>query len=404
VNLEVLNSTFRSPASLAEEILAVPNPRDEERSAGLSPLEPIKATLVPGIVLLLGQGDLGGSEGANGSIRRVWSDAVSGWSVAIALIFALLLGYGLYRRSRRQATNAKFSNPLSEFPPSAPVNRTAPAPPSPPPLQAPVPVIAFPRPPPDAPEFRPGSTLIVDDRKYNRAALATLLEALGSEVQTATTPAEAFALSGAHQFDLILLAYSSPNVNAREIARHIRAQPGPSAQAWFLATTDSATPEKRMQCLMSGIDELLALPVTKEQLRQTLVEMARQPGTSRRSDQAEALPADPLANLKLLATRKRVSFLDEVNLYLSEFESELLQVAALLAKTDASGVARQIHLLRGRCAFIQEAGLEPVLASIGHSATQGQWDAARRFLHDALAHFSVLRLRLVASAQGDQLA
>ncbi len=236
------------------------------------------------------------------------------------------------------------------------------------------------------------TALVVDDEEYNRIALAGLLVALNLSVYSAANDCEALALATNHNFDLIFLDYSIPGLDGPAIARAIRALPGPSAQAAIFATTAFDLPEKRTDCLTAGMNVFLKKPVTLERLRQALGAVPHQnavePTTS------HPIPADPLANLRLLALKKRVHFTTELALYLNELESELNQLITTLHLEDAGRTSYYAHLLYGRCSFISERKLELALRSIEAAAVGNHWDNARLIAVTVQTELAELQVRL----------
>ena len=235
--------------------------------------------------------------------------------------------------------------------------------------------------------------LVVDDQEYNRIVLVDLLAQQGISALAAGDGAEALALAGGRDFDLIFLDYDLPGLSGLEVARGIRALGTGSAQARILATTAFSTPEKQAQCLTAGMDAFLGKPVTMERLRKVLAPADGEPAA------APATPAgDGLANLRLLATKKKIRFADELALYLSELQLEFDHLEAAVHDEDTPEAAHYAHLLCGRCSFIYERALEQRLRQLEETVAKGLWTEARHQLAGLQAGTTALRFRLVSSA------
>ena len=250
------------------------------------------------------------------------------------------------------------------------------------------------------------TALVVDDQEYNRIVLADLLQAMGFSVHSAQEGSAALNLAAKQAFDVVFLDFNLPGLSGVDVARGIRALPGPTAHALILATTAFTTPEKRAQCLDAGMDAFLGKPVTKERLAKALAnlappaapamtEVARPPAD--RAAPASAGPVDRLGNLRLLARKKGVPFADELALYLSELEVEFDQLKGALQQEDAAEAGRYAHMLCGRCSFVYERDLEQTQRKIEAAVGSEQWAEARRLAQEFAAQLVDLRVRVVSS-------
>ena len=235
--------------------------------------------------------------------------------------------------------------------------------------------------------------LVVDDQEYNRIVLVDLLAKLGVTALSASDGTEALALAGRKSFDFIFLDYDLPGLSGLEVSRGIRAMATGSARAHILATTAFSTPEKQAQCLAAGMNAFLGKPVTTERLRKALAAATGETVTP-----APTAPSvDGMANLRLLATKKKVRFEEELALYLSELQLELDELGAAVHDEDTPEAAHYAHLLCGRCSFIYERALEQLLRQMEETVARGHWPEARQQWSLLLAQAAELRVRLVSS-------
>ena len=236
--------------------------------------------------------------------------------------------------------------------------------------------------------------LVVDDQEYNRIVLVDLLAKLGVTALPASDGPEALALAAKEDFEFVFLDYDLPGLSGLDVARGIRLLPTGSSRARILATTAFSTPEKQAQCLAAGMDTFLGKPVTTERLRKALAVMADEPAPPA----AAAAPADGLANLRLLADKKKIKFEEELALYLSELQLELDQLGAAVHDEDTPEAGHYAHLLCGRCSFIYERELEHLLRQIEETVAKAHWSEARQQWTELQVRTADLRLRLTSSA------
>jgi HPt (histidine-containing phosphotransfer) domain-containing protein len=141
------------------------------------------------------------------------------------------------------------------------------------------------------------------------------------------------------------------------------------------------------------MNAFLGKPVTTERLRKALAGVAGESAVP-----APAAPGgDGLANLRLLAEKKKLRFEDELALYLSELQLELEHLDAAVQDEDTPEAAHYAHLLCGRCSFIHERTLELLLRRTEETVAKGHWPEARHQCTALLAQAAELRVRLVSS-------
>lgn len=242
------------------------------------------------------------------------------------------------------------------------------------------------------------AALVVDDQEYNRIVLVDLLSTLGYQVHAAGSGPEALKQAAEDDFGLVFLDYDLPGMSGLEVARGIRQLPNRTAHAHILATTAFSTPEKRQQCLDAGMNSFLGKPVTLERLRKALADAAPESSEPGPSLPGPVSPSDGLANLRLLARKKQVSFDDELALYLSELQVELDQLDEALLQEHSADAAHYAHRLCGRFSFIYERELEQLLRDIEENAAHGHWADARRRRSEVETAVASMRLRLASSS------
>lgn len=265
--------------------------------------------------------------------------------------------------------------------------------------EAPAPVAA------DTPAGR--SALVVDDQEYNRIVLGDLLQSMGFTVQSEQEGQAALDAAARKGFDVIFLDFNLPGLSGVDVARGIRAKPGPSAHALILATTAFTTPEKRAQCLDAGMDAFLGKPVTRERLTKALSGLMPAPAMSvpaptqvpapAAPPAKKSGPADPLGNLRLLARKKGVTIADELAAYFADLDAELAQLEAALTAENADNAGRFSHMLCGRCSFIYLRELEAVQRKVEAAIADLHWSEARQHHAEFVRLLAEERVRVLSS-------
>ena len=128
----------------------------------------------------------------------------------------------------------------------------------------------------DAPTSTGGALrlLVVDDNVDAAATLAMLLEACGYAVEVANDSRTALALAQARPPDAALLDIGLPDMDGKELARRLRADPATRAIV-LVAVTGYGQEQDRRAALEAGFDHHLVKPVDLEQLEKVLAGIAR---------------------------------------------------------------------------------------------------------------------------------
>ena len=107
--------------------------------------------------------------------------------------------------------------------------------------------------------------LIVDDMEANRDILATLLDQIGVEMQTATSGAEALASVGRRPPDIVFLDIRMPGMDGGEVLRRLLAEYGDAAPC-IVAVTASVLDHERKGYFDQGFDDFIDKPVRATRL------------------------------------------------------------------------------------------------------------------------------------------
>jgi len=119
----------------------------------------------------------------------------------------------------------------------------------------------------------PRRILVVDDLEQNRLLLASILESLGYEVETARDGHDALAKVPLG-IDAILLDVMMPGIDGFEVARRIREQAGLFDLPIIMVTALDGR-DDRLRAVAAGASDFIAKPVEKTELQVRLASQLR---------------------------------------------------------------------------------------------------------------------------------
>jgi CheY-like chemotaxis protein len=109
----------------------------------------------------------------------------------------------------------------------------------------------------------------VDDNEVNLLVAQRMLVAQGCTPILARNGKEAVDLANEQTFDLVLMDCQMPVMDGFSATRELRAM---GLKIPILALTASVTEANRSECIQAGMDDLLAKPVSMQQLNRSLAE------------------------------------------------------------------------------------------------------------------------------------
>ena len=121
---------------------------------------------------------------------------------------------------------------------------------------------------------RPSSqlkVLLAEDNLVNQRLAVRLLRKMGHQVAVAQTGREALYALRSEKFDLVLMDVQMPEMDGFEATREIRRrEQGTQAHIPVIAMTAHAMNGDHESCLQAGMDDYVAKPINREELRQTI--------------------------------------------------------------------------------------------------------------------------------------
>jgi hypothetical protein len=145
--------------------------------------------------------------------------------------------------------------------------------------------------------------LVAEDHPVNRQYMAALLEGMGHEAVFAGNGMEAVHALRERRFDVVLMDLHMPVLDGVGATLAIRALPdGAAATVPIIALTADAFAQTRERCLMAGMNDFLAKPVSPDKLAATLRRLFGRAAAGEPAEAAApaATPPAPDAQVPLL--------------------------------------------------------------------------------------------------------
>ena len=117
--------------------------------------------------------------------------------------------------------------------------------------------------------------LVVEDNRVNQLVAMAMLERAGHLVDMAATGHEAVEAMKRFPYDIVFMDVQMPDMDGYEATRAIRSMEGEAKRVPIIAMTANAMKGDAEKCLLCGMDDYLAKPVTTEALAASLHKWAR---------------------------------------------------------------------------------------------------------------------------------
>ena len=210
---------------------------------------------------------------------------------------------------------------------------------------------------------RPRRILLAEDNAVNQRLAVRLLEKWGHTVVVAPNGRKALDALAGGPFDLVLMDVQMPELSGFEATAAIRAQEqATGAHIWIVAMTAHAMTGDRERCLRAGMDGYVAKPLRAQALFDAIEEQPASPVTARIAPSAAADDADLLAEV--------------AELFLDTAPGLLAQVREAMARTDAPGLERAVHALRGAASNFGAADTVAAAARLEAMGRAGELNGA----------------------------
>ena len=267
--------------------------------------------------------------------------------------------------------------------------------------------------------------LLAEDSSINAEIATTLLQDLGCTVLRAVDGEEAVTLFRQERFDLVLMDCQMPGMDGFEATGRIRqleaersgvAADGARSRTPIIALTANSLSGDRERCLAAGMDDHVAKPFRRSQLRAALerwvesstveeAELQPQPVTAAAATataKAEARPPmniDRQALLEQLRVGGRVRpalVAKVIGLFLADTPTILQALASGFERKDHRSVERAVHTLKSSAHSVGATALSELAGAAEEQVRSGALEAAHQQLGDLRSLFDAAATQLDA--------
>jgi signal transduction histidine kinase/DNA-binding response OmpR family regulator len=284
-------------------------------------------------------------------------------------------------------------------------------------LEAPDPVAGLPPPRLDPAEGRIGRLLLAEDSQVNQMVALAMLKGLGHAVDIANNGLEAVAKASQGKYDLVLMDCMMPEMDGYAATIELRKRQALGLIPPFpiLALTANAVQGDRENCLAAGMDDYLAKPFKREQLRQMLdrwrAAPARQeqpaPPAAPASPAAEkVIDTAPLEALRaLLEGQQGDALIQEVaQLYLQDAPKLLDSLESAYADGDCAAIRSAAHTLKSNSSQVGAVAMVDLCQEVEEAAREGRHDASGATMQKIRLAYAAASVGLDAYLKAEGLA
>ncbi len=262
---------------------------------------------------------------------------------------------------------------------------------------------AFPAPEPEPmlAETKPQDRLRIlaaEDNRVNQRLLVRLLEKEGHTVTIVEDGADAVALSGKQEFDIILMDVQMPNLDGLEATRCIRSREAETGRHMpVIALTAHAMKGDRERCLQAGMDAYVAKPVQKQELLHIMYQYSARTenrflAVSEKSTDS-ALPVFDMDEGLQHSGGDEPLLADLCQLFMQDCPESQCEIRQKIARGDTPAAADAVHKLKSSLATI--GGVRAYRAALAVESLAR--DGTSQTLADAASELEAELVRLQAA-------
>jgi len=245
--------------------------------------------------------------------------------------------------------------------------------------------------------------LIVEDEEYNRLVIENVLNRLGYQTDYAADGIDALAKLQTNPYDIVFMDWELPGLNGAEVTRRFRQGEEPGRHTLVIATTAYSTPEKRSECLASGMDGFAAKPLSPEKIKATIQNLSGRPGAvpALQTGAAEGPPrrALDLSIFGYLSDQNPAKRRQLVEQFISNLDKDVAVLAGAVDAGDLATTRRQAHLLLSQTALVAATPVATVAATIQEAARKGDIETPRSVLGSFEASVAGLKKSLLSALE-----
>ena len=241
--------------------------------------------------------------------------------------------------------------------------------------------------------------LVAEDNTVNQQVAVLMLQARGYQADVVSNGQEAVEALERVPYDIVLMDCQMPEMDGFEATRQIRQREGATRHTPIIALTAHALRGEREKCIVAGMDDYLAKPLTPDALyttlrrwlpRSTRQPVAPAPSQVEEEEEERVLDYRVLENFRQLQIPGEPNLIHQlVDLYLADVPGRLATMRQAIAQQDATRLAQIAHALKGSsanigarrvvrlCMELEKAGKEGNLSGVSDWLAQLEQEVAR---------------------------
>jgi two-component system, sensor histidine kinase and response regulator len=229
----------------------------------------------------------------------------------------------------------------------------------------------------ESPALR-GLLLLVEDNPVNQEVAIVMARSLGCEVHLAEDGVQALEIVRHARYDAILMDCHMPRMDGFAATRAIRAAERNGARTPIIALTANAMDGDREACLEAGMDDYLAKPFDREQLRSVLAEWLPKAAVEDGAALPEAVDEAVLDGIRALNRARGDEIVARVvSAYLATAPGQIDEIRLCLEGSDVEGLRFTAHALKSSSGNVGARGLRDLARGLEEAARAGELGRAK---------------------------
>jgi len=259
--------------------------------------------------------------------------------------------------------------------------------------------------------------LMVEDHPVNQEYALQVLTGLGVTVELAQNGVEALTLWERNQYDLILMDCQMPEMDGYQATGLIREAERESGNSRLpiIALTANAMSDDRQRCIAAGMDDYLAKPFSKEQIRHLLERWLpecraaiKRKGASEVAEAAAGYaaiepavetdigPVNPETMEQLRGMDDDGSFLNRIiAAYLEKSPADIEQLRAGLNNGDPEAVRKAAHSFKSSSYNLGANGLAELCKQLEETGKSGELSCAGELCRKVETEYQAVQSELI---------
>lgn len=218
--------------------------------------------------------------------------------------------------------------------------------------------------------------LLAEDNATNQLVVTQMIESQGGQVDVAGDGNEALQALRNHEYDVVLMDISMPELDGIGATKIIRSMPGEKSNLPIVGLTAYALKEDRVRFMEAGMDDVITKPIVRAHLSAKLHEIARQVSAEKEPGAKSALLFDEEIYGSLMHEMD-VDFQRTMLDHFADDISSQLEIAALAQQQqDLDSIERASHVLKSVAGTLGAMSLSGAADSVNNLARDGKDEAA----------------------------